>query len=161
MKIIKRNFENFVFNVNNLKKIGPKMNQIFFFLNLILCEMYPKKCLATVNLAHNCTNSIPWNKKKVVQTLWKGNKQRRLWRCDNIARMVVTTCLEVYKNTLWTLSYYVFTTYLVTSSQRWIASWVITRRNFGWFRTFIIPRPYYDSSHWNYFRKFSMKEVLK
>jgi hypothetical protein len=25
-----------------------------------------------------------------------------------------------------------------------------TRRNFGWFRTFIIPRPYYDSSHWNY-----------
>ena len=36
-----------------------------------------------------------------------------------------------------------------------------TRRNFGWFRTFIIPRPYYDSSHWNYFRKSSMKEVLK
>jgi hypothetical protein len=25
-----------------------------------------------------------------------------------------------------------------------------TRRNFGWFRTFIIPSPYYDSSHWNY-----------
>jgi hypothetical protein len=38
---------------------------------------------------------------------------------------------------------------------------VTTRRNFGWFRTFIIPRPYYDSSHWNYFRKSSMKEVLK
>jgi hypothetical protein len=36
-----------------------------------------------------------------------------------------------------------------------------TRRNFGRFRTFIIPRPYYDSSHWNYFRKSSMKEVLK
>jgi hypothetical protein len=36
-----------------------------------------------------------------------------------------------------------------------------TRRNFGWFRTFIIPRPYYDSSHRNYFRKSSMKEVLK
>ena len=35
------------------------------------------------------------------------------------------------------------------------------RRNFGWFRTFIIPRPYYDSSHWNYFRKSSMKEVLR
>jgi hypothetical protein len=29
------------------------------------------------------------------------------------------------------------------------------------FRTFIIPRPYYDSSHWNYFRKSSMKEVIK
>jgi hypothetical protein len=28
-------------------------------------------------------------------------------------------------------------------------------------RTFVIPRPYYDSSHWNYFRKSSMKEVLK
>ena len=36
-----------------------------------------------------------------------------------------------------------------------------TRRNFGWFRTFIMPRPYYDSSHWNYFWKSSMKEVLK
>jgi hypothetical protein len=36
-----------------------------------------------------------------------------------------------------------------------------TRRNFSWFRTFIIPRPYYDSSHRNYFRKSSMKEVLK
>ena len=33
--------------------------------------------------------------------------------------------------------------------------------HFGWFRTFIIPRPYYDSSHWNYFRKSSMKEVLQ
>jgi hypothetical protein len=33
----------------------------------------------------------------------------------------------------------------------------ITHRNFGWFRTFIIPRPYYDSSHWNYFWKSSMK----
>ena len=37
----------------------------------------------------------------------------------------------------------------------------ITRRNFGWFRTFILPRLHYDSSHWNYFRKSSMKEVLK
>ena len=36
----------------------------------------------------------------------------------------------------------------------------VTRRNFGWLGTFIIPRPYYDSSHWNYFRKSSMKEVL-
>ena len=36
-----------------------------------------------------------------------------------------------------------------------------TLRNFGWFRTFIIPRPYHDSSHWNYFRKSPMKEVLK
>ena len=36
-----------------------------------------------------------------------------------------------------------------------------TRPNFDWFRTFIKPRPYYDSSHWNYFRKSSMKEVLK
>jgi hypothetical protein len=36
-----------------------------------------------------------------------------------------------------------------------------TRCNFGWFRTFIKPRPYYDSSHWNYFRKSSMKEILK
>jgi hypothetical protein len=35
-----------------------------------------------------------------------------------------------------------------------------TRRNFGWFRTFIKPRPYYDSSHWNYFRKSSMKVVF-
>jgi hypothetical protein len=33
-----------------------------------------------------------------------------------------------------------------------------TRRNFG---TLIIPRPYYDSSHWNYFRKSSMKVILK
>ena len=37
----------------------------------------------------------------------------------------------------------------------------ITRRNFGWFRTFIKPCPYYDSSHWIYCRKSSMKEVLK
>ena len=43
----------------------------------------------------------------------------------------------------------------------WKLATLITRRNFGWFRTFIIPRPYYDSSHWNYFRKSSMKEVLK
>ena len=53
---MKRNFENFV---NNLKKIGPKMNPRTFFLNVILCEMYPEKYLATFNLAHNCTNSIP------------------------------------------------------------------------------------------------------
>ena len=36
--------------------------------------------------------------------------------------------------------------------------WVATRRNFGWFRTFIIPRPYYDSSHWNYFRNIARND---
>jgi hypothetical protein len=78
--MIKRNLKKFVFNVINLKKIRPKMNPRTFFLNVILCEMYPEKCLVTFNLAHNCTNYIPLNEKNVVQTLWKGNKLEGLLR---------------------------------------------------------------------------------
>jgi hypothetical protein len=42
----------------------------------------------------------------------------------------------------------------------WSCAFKGTRRNFGWFRTFIIPRPYYDSSHWNYFRKSSIIKII-
>jgi hypothetical protein len=58
----------------------------------------------------------------------------------------------------------VFITVRSTQDARYqdtLHTYPVTRRNFGWFRTFIKPRPYYDSSHWNYFRKSSMKEVLK